>query len=216
MSPVRVIVGIVCAALVLNVAERAAAQGASSQRPYAGGAIFGDFKWFSGADDQHVLDGHAAGGGIVVGAPVGRRWDLELDVDAPGFSRTSRPYEVTFKRSVITLESATRNRMMSVATIVRLQGARRGRLSVGYRGGLAFLVLRREHSTAAPAGTPASIIPKPFVTTDFTAAPVVGADVRIAFGPHLSLVPAIEASAFRFDDASGVVVRPRLGVHWRF
>ena len=105
---------------------------------------------------------------------------------------------------------------MSVAALVRYHTAPRGRVQLGYLGGVLFLRLQRQFDTQGPADTPISLIPRPLEVMDYGAAPVVGVDARITIAPHLSVVPAFHASAFEFRDVSGVLLRPRIGVRWTF
>jgi hypothetical protein len=215
MSAVRVALAIACVVLVLALPVRAAAQG-TTEHAYAGGSLFADVKWFSGQDGDKPFDGHAAGAGLVAGVPLGSRWDIEARFDVPGFTETTRQHEVTYKRSIIVLKSTVRNRILSGGVLVRVHEVNHGRVSIGYLGGISMLAFRREYSSTGPADTPASLVPRPYKTTDFGAAPTLGVDVRIAFWRRVALVPEVQVTAFRFTDMSGLFVRPRLGLHWKF
>jgi hypothetical protein len=81
---------------------------------------------------------------------------------------------------------------------------------------LSFVRLARRFHTAAPDGTPASLIPRPDERVDYSAAPTVGFDARIVLSDHLALVPGVHACVFRFGDESGLLVRPRIGLRWAF
>jgi hypothetical protein len=76
--------------------------------------------------------------------------------------------------------------------------------------------LHRKFHSEAPDGTPPGLIPRPDERVDYSAAPTVGIDARIALSEHVSVIPGIHACVFRFADESGLLVRPRIGVRWAF
>lgn len=205
-----------CAALVLGQVRSVGAQSARADGGYVAVGALGDLKRFSGDADTNILDGEAFGGVVSVGTSLSSRWDLEVGVEVPRFSTDLQPRLVTVKRSVITLQSRTRNRPLSVTTLVRFRGATRGRVQLGYLGGLSFLRLQRQFDADAPADTPSSLIPSPHELVQYGAAPTLGIDARVAIAAHLSLVPAIHMTAFSLQDVGGVLVRPRIAVRWTF
>jgi hypothetical protein len=197
-------------------AETAQAQTAVAERAYVTGGVFVDVKRFSGDPTEGILDGEAAGGAVAVGTFIGSRWDLQLGLDMGGFSRTERPRTITIGKDTFSLTSIAENKVVSVTTLLRFRATPHGRVRLGYLGGLSFVRLHRKFHTEAPDGTPPGLIPKPDEQLDYSAAPTVGIDARIAINDHLSLVPGIYACVFRFGDESGVLVRPRVGVRWAF
>lgn len=194
----------------------AAAQTPIVERAYATVGLFGEIKRFSGDPTEGTLDGQVAGGAVAIGTIIGSRWDLQLGLDLSGFSRTERPRAITLRRETITLTSIAENQALSVATLLRFRASPHGRVRLGYLGGLTFVRLRRKFHTRAPAGTPPALIPRPDQRVDYSAAPTMGIDARIALTEHLSLVPGVHACVFRFSDESGLLVRPRIGVRWAF
>src|ERR1043166_7818324 len=106
----------------------AQAQATAMDRVYVSGSVFGDIKRFSGDVDEPVLNGQGIGGGITVGTSLHPRWDLQLGVDVPTFTSTSREHNVTFQRDIITLQSVTENQTLSVSALVRFHGARERRV----------------------------------------------------------------------------------------
>jgi hypothetical protein len=61
------------------------------------------------------------------------------------------------------------------------------------------------------------LIPRADERVDYSAAPTVGIDARIALSPNLAIVPGVHACVFRFgDDESGFLIRPRVGIRWTF
>ena len=192
------------------------AQPAIAESAYVTGGVFADVKRFSGDPTDATLDGNVAGGAVAVGTFIGSHWDLQLGLDATGFSRTKRPRAVTFQKELLTLTSIAENQVLSVATLLRYRAAPHKRVRLGYLGGLSFVRLHRRFHTSAPDGTPAALIPRPEERVDYSAAPTVGLDARIALSAHLSLVPGIYACVFRLSDESGLLVRPRFGVRWAF
>ena len=183
---------------------------------YVSVSAFVDIKRFSGDPATNVLDGQAFGGGIALGTSLAPRWDLELGVDVPAVTTDLHPRSVTLRRSIFTLQSRTRNRPSSVTALIRFRGAQRGRVQIGYFGGLSLLRLHRQFDTEAPAGTPAALIPRPHESVDYGTAPAIGVDARVDVNAHLSIVPALYLSAFSLQDVSGVLVRPRVAIRWTF
>lgn len=201
---------------VLSTGGAAYAQERPAAGAYVSGGVIGDIKRFSGDVEDRVLDGEAIGATIVVGTALHPRWDLQLGVDVPRFTTTSRERIVTFQRMPIALQSITENRMLSVAALVRLRGVRRGRLQLGYLGGLSIVRFQRNFHTDAPEGTPAGLIPKPDASVAYAAAPTLGVDARIDLSARLSLVPALHTTLFRVPNESGIMLRPRLSLRWTF
>lgn len=204
-----------------SAALAASAGSAEAQTPiaesaYVTGGTFLGVKRFSGDPTEGVLDGTASGGAIAVGTSIGTRWDLQIGLDVTGFSQRRRPREIMFQREIIELTSITENQVLSVATLLRFRSAPHGRVRLGYLGGLSFVRLHRKFHTEAPGGTPAGLIPRPDERVDYSAAPTVGIDARIALTEHVSVIPGIHACVFRFADESGLLVRPRIGVRWAF
>ena len=199
----------------LGVCGTAHAQSGSG-RTYVGASLIGDVKRFSGDLHEAVLNGETYGGAAVFGTSLYPRWDLQLSVDVPHFTATSRPRDVTMQRNIITLQSVTENQTLSVATLVRLHGVHRGRLHLGYLGGLSIVRLRRDFHTEAPPDTPSSLVPKPASSVAYAAGPTLGIDARIDLVSHLSLVPALHATVFSASDSSGILLRPRMSVRWTF
>jgi hypothetical protein len=187
-----------------------------AESAYVTGGTFLGVKRFSGDPTEGILDGEATGAALAVGTSIGSRWDLQVGLDVTGFSRTRRPRDVTFQRDTITLTSVAENQVLSVATLLRFRSAPHGRVRLGYLGGLSFVRLHRKFHTDAPDGTPAGLIPRPDEKVDYSAAPTVGIDARIAVTEHLSVIPGVHACVFRFADESGLLVRPRVGVRWAF
>jgi len=205
-----------CAVLLIGHARPADAQPQSTGGAYVSVSALADIKRFSGDTDTNVLDGQAFGGAVAIGASVTPRWDIEAGIDVPRFSDDVRSRSVTLRREIITLESSVKNRAIAFTTLIRYRTAPRGRVQIGYLGGLSFVRLQRRFDTQAPLGTPASLIPKPQQLVDYGAAPTVGVDARIAVAGRLAIVAAVHASAFTLRDVSGVLLQPRIGVRWTF
>jgi outer membrane protein with beta-barrel domain len=208
---------IVVAVLALAAtAAPTAAQSPVVERAYATVGLFGDVKRFSGDPTESTLDGQVTGGSVAIGTFIGTRWGLQVGLDVSGFSRTQHPRDITFQRVTITLTSVAENQALSVATLLRFRASSRGRVRLGYLGGLTFVRLDRKFHTTAPIGTPSALIPRPAERVDYSAAPTVGIDARIELTPHLALVPGLHACVFRLSDESGLLVRPRIGLRWAF
>lgn len=212
----RPVIGVWFAAGLFGLCAPAHAQPPARRGTYVGASLIGDIKRFSGDVTETVLDGQASGGGVVIGTALHPRWDLQLGVDVPRFTAASRDRKVTFQRKVITLQSITENRTVSVATLLRFRGARLGRVEIGYLGGLSFVRLERDFHTEAPPNTPSSLIPRPAASVAYAAGPTLGIDARLDLASHLSVVPALHATAFSASDMSGVLLRPGVSLRWTF
>jgi len=207
---------VMTAAVLFIATNTAEAQTPIVESAYVTGGTFVGVKRFSGDPTEGILDGTVTGVAVAIGTSIGTRWDLQVGLDVGGFSETGRPRDVTFQREMITLNSIAENQVLSVATLLRFRSAVHGRVRLGYLGGLSFVRLHRRFHTEAPEGTPAGLIPRPDERVDYSAAPTVGLDARIAITEHLSVVPGIQACVFRFADESGLLVRPRVSVRWGF
>jgi hypothetical protein len=147
---------------------------------------------------------------------LGARWDAEVGVDASKFTEDVQTSSVTVRRALITLESRTRNSVLSFGALIRYRPSPHGRVQLGYLGGLSFLRLHRAFDTQGPEDTPASLIPRPQELIDYCASPTLGIDARIALVRRLSVIGAIHVSSFAVRDVSGVLLRPRIGVRWQW
>jgi hypothetical protein len=203
-------------AIMMGIACAAAAQSPPAEGSYVSLSAIVDVKRFSGDPATNVLDGQSAGIAAAFGSSLGARWDLEIGVDVPRDSTSSRPRVVTVRREAITLQSRTRNRALSFEALIRFRARQAGRVQIGYLGGLSFLRLQRQFDTVAPAGTPDALVPRPTELLSYGAAPTIGVDAHLDVTDHLIVVPAIRVSAFNFDGVSGVLLRPRIGVGWVF
>lgn len=103
-----------------------------------------------------------------------------------------------------------------LAALARFRGVARGRLQVGYLGGLSIVRFRRDSHTEAPEGVPSALIPKPDGTVGYAAGPTVGLDVRVAVSRRLSVTPGMHATVFRLSEVSGIILRPRVSLRWTF
>ena len=216
LSIPRLLSGLAVIAALAGLPPQAKAQAGTRERTYVSASLLGDIKRFSGDPAEPVLDGESMGAGLTIGTSVRPRWDLQVGVEIPRFSATSRDRSVTLQKSTFNLQSVTENRGVSVATLVRFRGLSHGRVQLGYLGGMSIVHLRRDTHTEAPESTPAGLIPKPASTVDFSAAPTVGIDARIALGDRLSLVPGLQATVFSLSDANGLLLRPRVALRWGF
>ena len=205
-----------CAALLVGHARVADAQPPLSGAPYVSVSALGDFKDFSGDPSTDLLGGQGFGGVVTIGASLASRWDVEVGVDAPRFTEAIESSTVTVRRQLITLESRTKNRTLSVSALLRYRPVSRKRLQIGYLAGVSVLRLQRRFDTQGPDGTPDALIPRPQELVDYGPAPTLGVDVQFPVTLRLSMVAAIHATAFAFREVSGVLVRPRIGVRWQF
>jgi hypothetical protein len=194
----------------------ARAQQPGSDRIFVGASLVGEIKRFSGEPGEALLDGNTIGAGLVIGTAIHPRWDLQLGVDMPGETSTSRNRTVTLGKNSYTLQSITTNRTLSVGALVRLRSRRIGRVQFGYLGGISFIRLRRDAHTEGAADVPSGLIPRPVSFIDYSAAPTLGFDARIVVSEHFSLLPGIHATVVNFEPDTGILLWPRIGVRWRF
>jgi hypothetical protein len=204
------------AAVLAMTTGSARAQQPGSDRIFVGASVFGEVKRFSGEPGEALLDGNTVGLGLVVGTAIHPRWDLQLGVDMPRETSTSRDRTVTLGKNSYTLQSVTSNRTLSVGALVRLRGRRVGRVQFGYLGGISFIRLRRDAHTEGAANVPSGLIPRPVSFIDYSAAPTLGFDARIILSEHFSLLPGIHATVVNFEPDTGILLWPRVGVRWRF
>jgi hypothetical protein len=202
--------------VLMTTIGSAQAQQPASDRIFVGASVFSEIKRFSGEPGEALLDGNAVGAGLVVGTAIHPRWDVQLGVDMPRETSTSRDRTVTLGKISYTLHSITNNRTLSVAALVRLRGRRVGRVQFGYLAGISFIRLRRDAFTTAPEGTPSGLIPRPVSFIDYSAAPTLGFDARIVLSEHFSLLPGLHATIVNFEPDTGILLWPRVGIRWRF
>ena len=97
----RLIVFALVAFALCAAARPAAGQTRSgSGRVYVSASFLGDIKRFAGDPEEPVFDGESLGAGITVGTALAPRWDLQLGVDVPQFTTTSRERLVTLLRRI--------------------------------------------------------------------------------------------------------------------
>lgn len=75
---------------------------------------------------------------------------------------------------------------------------------------MAFAIIKSERMFAVPGVSPTVIGPTTTKLRTYTAAPVVGVDARVALTDHASIVPGMLALN------GGLIVRPAVGLRWRF
>jgi hypothetical protein len=207
---------VACTLLLIGPAASAHAQTPSSDRVYLGGSLLIDIKRFSGDPTDNVLDGESLGVSLALGATLGSRWDAEVSFDLPASTETVRERSVILGRSTVEIQSITDNRAVSVTALARLRPARRGPVQLGLLAGMSILHLRQTFEASAPDSVPSSLIPRPVETVDYVAAPTIGVDAEVDWGAHLALVPAIHVTTFSAREVSGLLLRPRVGIRWRF
>jgi hypothetical protein len=225
----------------------AAAQGSS----YVGGSAFADFKQFGstrgvyyGAGEDFSLDGTGVGGGLRVGSFLQPWLSLELAIDA-GTATTSDvpdPYMILaiFPPPPIRDMKAS-TQFLSVSTVLGYHPPARGRLRLGYLGGLSFvrgtyksdypsyilpLAVFSEAGAAAaslPLSRPTFLPPPNFsigtlTERDLTTGVILGFEAAIDLAGRLAVVPEVRALAFSTpNNGPGVfLIRPGVGVRWSF
>jgi hypothetical protein len=205
-----------CAA-VLGGARPAGAQAQATDRFYVAVGGLADVKRFSTSGGSNTLDGTAAGISVAGGVRFTPRWDLELNVDIPGYTTHSDSRNFGSGRLVFPIELRTKNRPLTTSALVRFRGSPHGRLQLGYLAGVSIVRFDTKVDVVAPPNVLATVIlPSMFGRVDYAAAPVIGLDAEITLTEHLAVVPGFHASVFSAQDTTAVLLRPRAGVRWTF
>ena len=239
---------LVLALIVTLIATPASAQ----SRFYVGGAALADIRRFDRIEiDPRILadlfdssspNGIAPGGGVRMGTFVHPLWSLELAVDA-GTSTTSafrNPAEIFPARSSTLRFPVPSNStsFLTVSTVVGFHPEARGRVRLGYLGGLTFV--RGTYESNIPdfsyvpidisfisdsplSGALSSVtFPVPRGTsrsvrrTDLATGALVGLEAVIDLRGRFALVPGVRAIVFSNQGQSVLLIRPEAGVRWNF
>jgi hypothetical protein len=223
----RTIPAIVQVLLVLMTAAPAHAQ----TQVFAGGAVSGDFKRFSGDPTASPLDGAAFGAAAEIGFRAAEHWTIRLVLDWDKTTSTSTPIRVGVltplagAAPITNFQSSVANRLTAVSALVGYDSATHRRTRLGLQGGLSFLHVRRNFDTVGPVplaalpgfSAPTALVIRPYSLVDNVPAPTVGAEVAVDLIEHLALVPAIRAYAFTLNGGpSAFAIRPGVELRWMF
>ena len=209
------------------------ATGAAAQSPYVGGAVLADIVRSSGSEDQQPGNGETLGGALRVGTSFGQRWGVELEFvrsgetdwrpdvsilagltsSVPSFISTL-PDIAIFPSPQIEIES----QLSTLTTSLWFRQNVTDRFSLVYLGGAAFARTETETNVEYPIiplprggqTAPTRLYSQEAVIYD--AGLSVGLNGEIEMTDHLRLVPGIRM----LNIASQWLLRPSVGLHWRF
>ena len=209
------------------------ATSAAAQSPYVGGAVLADIVRSSGSLDQRPGNDETFGGALVVGTSLGERWGVELEfvrsgetewrpdltilagntTSVPGFI-SSLPDIAIFPAPEIEIES----RLSTLTPSIWFRQNIGGRFALVYLGGAAFARTTTETNvdyrvvTTPRGGQNAPTRLYSFDSVTYDTGLSVGLNGDIEMTEHLRLVPGIRM----LNIASQWLLRPSVGLHWRF
>jgi hypothetical protein len=155
------------AVLVLVVTTAWTHPARAQSRIFVAGDMFADLKRFSGDPSTPTLDGNAVGGGASVGALVGGRWSISLDVDwsASTTRMATVPYPIgildRFGNALpipVFRSPTTSNRLTTTSALLGYHARGGDRVSVGVFGGLTFVHMRRTFDFVPLYSAPVSVL----------------------------------------------------------
>jgi hypothetical protein len=211
----------------------AAAPDAAAQSAYVGGAVLSDITRASGTTDFQQGNGETIGGALRVGSTLGQRWGVELEFVRSGetewrpdvtiLAEVARAFpDIARDPSLLiypTPEINIESRMSTLTTSLWWRQRVTDRFNLVYLGGIAFARTESETEVgypqiAVPPGRgqtlPTRFYEQKSVAYDTGAS--VGIDGDIEMTDHLRLVPGVRMLTV----ASRWIVRPSVGLNWRF
>ena len=229
-------------ALVLVVLVTAAAP-AAAQSHYIGASLVGDIVRFSridiDSDDPFELipsdpstDGETLGAALVLGTALGERWGIELEfVRSGAIERSSTqsipprtlpiplPTTIPLPLAEITIRSERRHTTLGTTAWIRQEIS--DRFDLVYLAGITFS--RSEMEQEFIVG-PQPLLPGVILVTaipgthviDNGVGPAIGAEGRWKLGDHFSVVPGVRLHGLSVGGRPGWLIRPSVGVRWRF
>lgn len=206
---------------------------ALAQPAYVGASLVGHVARFATIETAPLLisgdlsaNGETLGFGLVVGTALGDRWGVELEFVRPGvLESTARtelllppaiPLPVPFPIVQYELRAEERHATLTTAAWFRQRISDRAELT--YLGGVAFVRTSRDQTIGIDPRIVLFPIPvdQSTTTTEHTVGPMVGVEGRIRLTPQLALTPGIRLLAVTAGGRDGWLIRPGVGVHWRF
>lgn len=215
--------------LLLGVAPRAAAQS-----PYVGGAVLADITRASGTSDLQPGNGETIGVALRVGTSLGERWGIELEFVRSGETEW-RP-DVTILAGLTsgfadfiardpslliypTPEINVESRLSTLTTSLWWRQRVTDRFNLVYLGGIAFARTESETEVGYPQltipGRGGMTLPTRFFeqeSVSYDTGASVGLDGDLEMTEHLRLVPGVRMLTV----ASRWIIRPSVGLNWRF
>lgn len=218
----------VAAVLVLS-----GATGAAAQSPYVGAAVLADVVRSSGTRDQQPGNGETIGGALRVGTSLGGRWGVDLEFVRSGETTwrpdvtilanvTSRVRDVVGPAARIgivpTPNIEVESQLSTLTTSLWVRQQVNDRFSLVYLGGVVFSRTAIETEIEYdPIDLPrfALTLPTGLFADEavlYDSGVSLGLDGDIRMTDHVRLVPGLRMLAIE----SQWLVRPSVGLHWRF
>jgi hypothetical protein len=217
--------------LVTPILVLSAAAAAQGQTPYVGASVLADVVRTSGSDASDVGNGEAIGASLRVGAALGPRWGVELDFARSGeiewrpdvtiLATTPIPNLIPALPDVAIFpppEISVESQLSSLTTSVWWRQQVSRRFDLVYLGGVAFT--RSKLESEIRYGTP--LVPRAgqqlptrlyaSELTQYDTGVSVGLEAAVGMTEHLRLVPGVRLLAID----SQWIIRPGVGLHWRF
>ncbi|MGH9313479.1 MAG: hypothetical protein ACRD09_13240 [Vicinamibacterales bacterium] len=205
---------------------------ALAQPAYVGASLVGDIGRFTSVEiDPATLSGELTGGGetlgfgLVVGTALGDRWGVELEFVRPGVvDRSARQRigplpanaPVIFPIPIIEYEVRFVERHTTLTTAAWFRQSIGDRADLCYLGGIAFVRTSQERGIFFEPRLAVLPIPSTQTITEHTVGPMVGVEGRIRLTDQLVLVPGVRLLAIAAAGREGWLIRPGVGLQWRF
>lgn len=205
---------------------------ALAQPAYVGASLVGDVSRFTTVeiDPATFSEGLTGGGetlgfGLVVGTALGDRWGVELEFVRPGVvdrSATQRigplpaNVPVIFPIPIIEYEVRFEERHTTLTTAAWFRQPIGDRADLCYLGGIAFVRTSQEQGIFFEPRVAVLPIPSTQTITEHTVGPMVGVEGRIRLTDQLVLAPGVRLLAITVAGRDGWLIRPGVGLQWRF
>lgn len=186
-------------------------------------------------------DGEAIGLNVGLGRRIGERWGVAVEVGRTGEieSRQVHSFDVRVAAELTPLptslvppnrvppvpvppldfefESRHELQQTLVSALLWVSHDAGDRLELSYTGGLTLMRSESESDlTVTDTRLALWLVPTGLRAIDYRTAPVVGADGAFKFTEHTALTAGVRAHAINVSSISGWLLRPSIGVRWRF
>jgi hypothetical protein len=169
--------------------------------------------------------GETLGFGLTAGTALGERWGVELEFVRPGVleqSSTQRfpvvPVGIPvppFPIPIVEYDFRAEQRHTTVTAAAWFRQPIGGRAELCYLGGIAFARMTQRNNVSVDPRL-ALIIPVTEKVIEHTVGPMVGLEARVRLTRQLALTPAIRLMAVAVSGREGWLIRPGVGLQWRF
>jgi hypothetical protein len=205
-------------------------------------SLTGDITRFSHADASGIvaglfaetpLDGETIGFTVGAGRAIGEAWGVAFEFGRTGEIESRSVQDIDWRLATgpirlpppdfpvpidVSFESRAELRLTMFSALAWVKHQAGSRVELTYTGGLSFVRSdsSRQFTITDPRLLAIWALPAATEVTEHRAAPVVGMDAAIAFTDHTALTAGIRATAIQVSGTPGWLVRPGIGVRWRF